>query len=336
MVTTRDVANKAKVSLSTVSRVINDFPNVNEQTRQAVLNAVKELGYVISTGQNKTHDMTVGIMVPRDTGINIMAHPTLYTVISGISQKLGEASIRNTLLMIDDSSDMPLKNAISKDIDAYILIGTSQKEEDDLIPQLISNNTPVILVNRWIEYSRVNFVNIDDEGASFEAVEHLISLGHKVIGFVNGNPNFRNSKLRFQGYKRAIEKNNIQFEEQYVISGKYDEETGYKAAKALSRLNPVPTAVFTSSDIIAIGLQKGFKEIGFKLPQDISIIGFGDIELASYVQPSLTTIRMPAFDMGMEAAESAIKILEKKSVKYIRIVMESELVIRESTIPFKK
>lgn len=326
----REVAKIAGVSPSTVSRVLNGTSYVNKVTKERVLNAVNNMGYLLNNNKQKNNRLNFGIIVPKTAATNLPAHPTIYSIISGFIEVLLKKDASNSMLVMDEDHKSNISKLFPVLHDGYIIIGTSEEEEDKLLAFLISKDIPAIVVNRWVNEKKASYVNIDDVDAAFNATNRLIDLGHKRIAFVGGNENFRNSKLRLRGYTMAMEQHGLEILPGYVIHGQYTEEYGYNMGPSLLSISPRPTAAFFASDMIAIGLQRSIKEMGLTLPQDMAMVGFSDVNLASYVQPSLTTIRMPAEEMGAQAALALINLIENPNVKRMQIVMDSALIIRES------
>ena len=188
-------------------------------------------------------------------------------------------------------------------------------------------------VNRRLEDKRVSYVNIDDYAAAFHATEYLIRLGHRRIGLINGDESLRNSILRRDGYLGAMKKHGLEIRPEWMLAGEYTEDFGKHAAKHIAELDEDmrPEAVFTTSDVLALGLQKALLKLGFRLPEQLSVIGFGDVELASYINPPLTTVRIPAREMGIQAANAVNYLIQSPSIQNIKIVMKSELCVRKST-----
>lgn len=334
-VTVREIAKLSGVSISTVSRVLNDHPSVDAETRKRVKAVIDANGYVPKlrakpSGQQKS----VCIVLSDSTGKSVHSHPTVYTILGGLTTRLTELGIKNSLHMLGDNPEN-IQALLSTKADAFIFIRTRREQEDIVIPKLLGmkGGVRVMAVNRRLEDKRVSYVNIDDYAAAFHATEYLIRLGHRKIGLINGDESLRNSILRRDGYLGAMKKHGLEIRPEWMLAGEYTEEFGKHAAKLIAGLDEDmrPEAVFTTSDVLALGLQKALLKLGFRLPEQLSVIGFGDVELASYINPPLTTVRIPAREMGIQAANAVNYLIQSPSIQNIKIVMKSELCVRKST-----
>ena len=334
-VTVREIAKLAGVSISTVSRVLNDHPSVDAETRKRVKAVIDANGYVPKlrakpSGQQKS----VCIVLSDSTGKSVHSHPTVYTILGGLTTRLTELGIKNSLHMLGDNPEN-IQALLSTKADAFIFIRTRREQEDIVIPKLLGmkGGVRVMAVNRRLEDKRVSYVNIDDYAAAFHATEYLIRLGHRKIGLINGDESLRNSILRRDGYLGAMKKHGLEIRPEWMLAGEYTEDFGKHAAKHIAELEEDmrPEAVFTTSDVLALGLQKALLKLGFRLPEQLSVIGFGDVELASYINPPLTTVRIPAREMGIQAANAVNYLIQSPSIQNIKIVMKSELCVRKST-----
>lgn len=331
MATLRDVARLAGVSLATASRVVNGYKNVRESTRQQVLKVMRDLNYSYEYRDHARKNITIGVLVSKDTGNNLFQHPTVHSVIMGVIQCCNDKKIMNTMLLIDVENPQCGKQLINKPLNAYILIGTSKKEEDLLIPLLQGLRVPFVVVNRWFEYRHISYVNVDDYNTIREATLRMIDQGHRTLAFANGRKGMRNSIERLEGFRTACKQKDIAINDEWIFHGNYDEENGYQVAETIAKLTERPTLIMTSSDIIAIGIIKGLKIHGIKVPDEVSVVGFGDIPTAVFFQPSLTTIRMPSVELGIEAVEVVMQMINKPIIHHIKFAMDCEFIEREST-----
>ena len=334
-VTVREIAKLAGVSISTVSRVLNDHPSVDAETRKRVKAVIDANGYVPKlrakpSGQQKS----VCIVLSDSTGKSVHSHPTVYTILGGLTTRLTELGIKNSLHMLGDNPEN-IQALLSTKADAFIFIRTRREQEDIVIPKLLGmkGGVRVMAVNRRLEDMGVSYVKIDFYAAAFHATDYLIRLGHRKIGLINGDESLRNSILRRDGYLGAMKKHGLEIRPEWMLAGEYTEDFGKHAAKLIAELDEDmrPEAVFTTSDVLALGLQKALLKLGFRLPEQLSVIGFGDVELASYINPPLTTVRIPAREMGIQAANAVNYLIQSPSIQNIKIVMKSELCVRKST-----
>lgn len=332
-VTSQDVADLAGVSRTTVSFVLNDTPNaqISEETRQRVLEAAAKLSYypnaaARSLASRKTG--TIGLVLCQSPD-RIFADAFLPEVIRGIGDVVQERDLRLLLQSVDDITkpDAYIGLVREKRIDGIILSGP--RSDDRQLPQLREEGFPIVLLGQ-LKGSGVNFVDVDNVGGAKMAVEHLIRLGHQRIAMITNAPlQYTASEDRLWGYRRALEENGLLYDEQLVRYGDFREESGYEAMSQLLALSTPPKAIFVASDLVAFGVMEAIKERGLGIPQDIAIVGFDDVRLANYVDPPLTTVRLPAYKLGARAAATLIRIIDGESVDN-GVLLETELVIRES------
>ncbi|WP_026486899.1 LacI family DNA-binding transcriptional regulator [Caldanaerobius polysaccharolyticus] len=330
-VTIKDIAKYAGVSVTTVSRALNGYPDVNEQTRERIKKIAQELNYspnAIARGlvMNKTH--TVGLVVSELIKPGVY-HPFFLEILAGIKAGLRKDRYDLILFTVDFATqDVTSYEELcnSRKVDGAIVEGL--KLSDPYIEEIKKTNIPTVLIDIPILTDKVGYVSSDNVQAAFEATSYLIKLGHKNIGFINGHSDAAVSFERLEGYKRALQKNNVQYKEEYVIFEDFTQEGGYNSFRKLIFENPEITAVFHASDLMAIGSIKAAQDLGMKVPDDISIVGFDDIELASLIDPGLTTIRQEKFKLGYMAARHLLSIIRGEKPEHI--VVPHKLIIRQS------
>ncbi|MGI6691811.1 MAG: LacI family DNA-binding transcriptional regulator [Christensenellales bacterium] len=337
--TVRDVARKAGVSASTVSRVLSGVSPVRDETRARVLEAVSALRYKYRpVRSNKdaanispwVEKESIGILLPRSSGNDFPGHPTIYSIITAFVDELRNAGIGNSILLIDPDHLDHVETLFTPRYNGYLMIGTSAGEEDKLIPYMISHGIHHVIVNRWMNEKYMNYVNIDDVTASEEAVSYLVSLGHQRIVFIGGDCKLRNTSLRLIGYRKAMDDAGLTVPDEWIMTGEYSEEYGYKVADKLLALSPVPTAAFFCSDMIAIGFQRRCQELGVRLPEQLSMIGYGNVSLSSYMRPALTTVEIPVEAMGRQSALALLNLIRTPSVARVQILLRAPLLLRQS------
>jgi LacI family transcriptional regulator len=223
---------------------------------------------------------------------------------------------------------------LEKNIDGIILAG---KIPTILIKKLIRTNVPLVFIDYFPPDGNFPTIMIDNLSGGFIATNHLIQCGHRKVAFVGGDMDHPSIAERFQGYKMALERNCIDFNEKLVVTKApyLDRENGYKSAKLLIQKGREATAIFACNDAMAIGVLQYLKENKLSVPEDISLIGFDDVEADLSLDPPLTSIRVPKVDMGIECIKMLIDILEKRSVTPRKILMPVELIIRKSTCELK-
>lgn len=327
MATVRQIAELSGVSPSTVCRVINGNAPVKQSTRNKVLAAIHKLESA-SKNDNEVFSSNVGIIMPTSSALNLAAHPSLYTTVLSFIETISSHFIGNTTILMDES--LGFKDYDSANICGYLILGTSDQQEHDLMPILQKKKLPFVFVNRLMGNKQVSCVNIDDVQATEIAVNYLISLGHKKIAFIGGDQNFPNTKLRYSSYLNTLNTSGIIPDRRYALFGSYSEQSGAELADRLLALPELPTAACVSSDSIAIGFMQKLLSKGLKIPEDISIVGFGNIEASSYVSPALTTISQNSQEMGRVAALVLLQLIENKYICSQQVLIRTSLIVRDS------
>lgn len=328
----RDVAKLAGVSRTTVSFVLNDVPGVKitEETRQRVLEAARQLNYyptaaARSLASGKTH--RIGLILGEGQK-RLSADAFLPTFLQGVTASVHQ---RGYLLVLQMAEDVPSHEAYvrlirEQQVDGLILSGP--RLDDPLLTELAEDRFPLILHGRLDECD-FPCVDVDNKAGGYQATTHLIGLGHRRIGFVSNAPlSYSGAQDRFAGYKQALAEHDIDLDDSLVRTAAFLPQTGRKAMAELLRQPQPPTAVFTASDVVAMGTMSAIQTAGLKIPDDVAVVGFDDIFLAAHVEPPLTTIRVPAYGLGWTAAEILISLIEGDEVS--SVTLETELVIRDS------
>jgi LacI family transcriptional regulator len=330
MITTmRDVAERAGVSVTSVSHVINETRPVSYELRERVLAAMEELGYQpnrLARSLRSGKTQTIGMIVPDS------ADPFFAEVARGIE----DTAFENGYSLILCNSDANLgKEAfytdvlVEKQVDGILFLAAGLSTERIL--DLQQRGMPVVVVDRELPGAHVDLVVTDNAGGGWSATRHLIDLGHRRIGYITAPSDLTLSEYRSTGYRKALEEAGIAADENLVVRGDFDFKSGYRAARQLLANDKQPTAIFASNDIMAIGAICAAVESGLQVPQDLSVVGYDDIPLASYSNPPLTTIAQPNYDMGVRAASLLLERLHDPGRPSQRIVLDVELRIRRST-----
>lgn len=329
-VTIKDVAEKAGVNPSTVSRVINQDPNlsIREETKIRILNAIEELGYrpnAIARSLRLKTTGTVGMLIPDIT------NPFFPEVIKGAESAAAEKNMSLILCNTDENVEKEehyIELLAEKRVDGILL--ASARIQDKTIDSLDKWGIPYVLVNRRTRRASGSYVVVDDVLGAQLAVQHLIDLGHKKIAHISGFLYTDTGLGRFEGYRRTLNLNGVPFLSEYMVEAGFTEKQGYRAMKKLMALPEHPTAVFASNDLIAIGAITAIHEEGLHVPEDISIVGYNDIWLAEKISPPLTTVKLPLYDMGYLSMEMLAKKITHEPVEQEQIILKPELVLRKS------
>ncbi|WP_270172078.1 catabolite control protein A [Paenibacillus sp. SYP-B4298] len=328
-VTIYDVAREAGVSMATVSRVVNNNPNVKPQTRKKVFEAIERLGYrpnAVARGLASKKTTTVGVVIPDISnsifaevarGIEDIANMYHYNIILCNADKRKEKEIRviNTLL--------------EKQVDGLLFMGGAVTDEH--VQAFTTANVPIVLCATTDERGTIPSVDIDHEAAAFDAVTALIEKGHKSIAMISGTlQDPANGFARFQGYKRALETAGLAYDESLVRVGNYRYESGIEAMKYFLELANKPSAVFSATDEMAIGAIHAIQDFGLRVPDDISVISVDNSRAASMVRPQLTSVAQPMYDIGAVSMRLLTKLMKKESVEHSKVVLPHELISRQS------
>ncbi|MCM3267493.1 catabolite control protein A [Paenibacillus elgii] len=331
-VTIYDVAREAGVSMATVSRVVNNNPNVKPQTRKKVFEAIERLGYrpnAVARGLASKKTTTVGVVIPDISnsifsevarGIEDIANMYHYNIILSNADKKKEKEIRviNTLL--------------EKQVDGLLFMGGAITEEH--IQAFKTSSVPVVLCATADEQRTIPSVDIDHEKAAFDAVNVLLENGHRDIAMISGTlQDPANGYARYQGYKKALEAANIPLREDLVRIGNYRYESGLEVTKYFLELDNRPTAIFAATDEMAIGAIHTLQDNGLKVPEDMSVISVDNIRMASMVRPLLTTVAQPMYDIGAVAMRLLTKLMNKETKdasELSQVILPHEVIYRNS------
>ncbi|QAY65481.1 catabolite control protein A [Paenibacillus protaetiae] len=328
-VTIYDVAREAGVSMATVSRVVNNNPNVKPATRKKVYEAIERLGYrpnAVARGLASKKTTTVGVVIPDISnsifaevarGIEDIANMYHYNIILCNADKKKEKEIRviNTLL--------------EKQVDGLLFMGGAVTEEHE--QAFRTANVPIVLCATTDEKGQIPSVDIDHEAAAYDAVGKLISNGHTRIAMISGTlQDPANGYARFQGYKRALQDAGLPYDDEIVRVGNYRYESGVEAMKYFVELADRPTAVFAATDEMAIGAIHCIQDSGLHVPEDISVISVDNSRMASMVRPQLTAVAQPMYDIGAVSMRLLTKLMKKENVERGTVVLPHEIVERQS------
>ncbi|MFQ5855368.1 MAG: LacI family DNA-binding transcriptional regulator [Anaerolineae bacterium] len=332
-ITSADVARRAGVSRTTVSLVLNNAPgaSISEATRQRVLRAAAELNYhpdaaARSLVCRQTH--TLGLVLCQ-TPDRVFADAFLPQVLHGVGRVAQEHDFKVLLQYVEDVTrpDAYVALVRGRHIDGIILSGP--RSDDEQLPQLYAEGFPVVLLGQ-LPKTPTPFVDVDNVDGAYRATEHLIRLGHRRIGLITNAPlAYTASEQRRAGYQQALEAHGIPYDPALVRYGDFREESGYAAMMSLLDGKP-PDAVLVASDLVAFGALEAIKMRGLRVPGDIALVGFDDVPVARYVDPPLTTIRLPAHQLGAEAARLVLRLIAGEEPEETQILLQTTLVVRDS------
>ncbi len=337
----KDVADLAGVSIKTVSRVLNNEPHVQEKLRRKVRDAAQTLDYVPSQSARSLRGS-------RSYNINLVCHMAGSNYVNSIQfgaviacQELGYQLSISLLENLTSKSIADIRAAFDVLVrrnrpDGVVLL--APYANDEKIGFVLNDlGIPVVRVGPVDLQTKGIMVEIDDYQAAIEVVRHLADLGHKRIGFVRGSEDQRATHVRHSGFTVAMEAAGLELHEDLVRPGAFDFSSGYEAGLHFLSLEDRPTAIFSSNDDMAAGLIAAFIEAGLKVPEDMSVVGFDDADIATRMRPFLTTVRQPLSDLGGTAVSELVKSLsDNKTPGPQRIVLDHEFVLRGTTAPPKR
>lgn len=326
-VTIKDIAKLANVSHTTVSRALNNSPLINEETKDKIKSIAKQLKYVPNYNAKNLvlhKSNNIGLFF---SSIRAGTSPTfLFEILRGVSSVINQ-NYNLVVTGIDNCNKFEFVD--NKRFDGIIIM--SQSEDDNaFIYHLIDNKIPLVVLDRDMQDERVINILSDDRHGSFKAVEYLIENGHRDIAIIEGKEGFKSSNERRTGFMDALIEYNIQVNKNYIVRGSYDMESGYKAMEKLLDMAKVPTAVFCSNDDMAVGAIKAANDRSFKVPCDISVIGFDNIGFCEYSVPALTTVKRPMEKISILGAKKLLQLIDGKSFESGKMYINTELVIRDS------
>ena len=331
MATMKDVAQLAGVSTATVSRALMNPEKVSVSTRKRVETAVLEAGYspnTLARNLRRNESKTIITIVPD------ICDPYFAEIIRGIE----DAAVENDyLVLLDDSGQQKKRESsfvnlvFTKQADGMLLLGTDHPFDVSKPEQ--KNLPPMVMACEFAPELELPTVHIDNLTSAFEAVNYLAQLGHKRIAQISGPTTATLCKFRQQGYQQALRRAGVSMNPAYSTVGDFTFEAGAQAVRQLLALPEQPTAIFCHNDAMAIGAIQEAKKLGLRVPQDLSIVGFDDIQFAQYCDPPLTTISQPRYEIGRQAMLMMLDLLKGNDVQAGSRLLEAKLVVRGSTAP---
>ena len=329
--TLKDVAKEAGVSVSMVSRVLGNYGYFSEETKRKVLEAAKKVGYepnVIARGLRTRKTKAIGVII---SDVVTFFFTTLVRGIEDVARESGYSVI------LCNSDENPVKEreylATLYEHNVDGLIVSPSPGNHNYLKKLVKAGVPLVLVDRAVRGIKAPTIIVDNEAGSYEAINHLISLGHRRIGIITGLRGVMTSEERLAGYKRALEKNGLPIEKELIKEGDFRREKAYKATQEFVRMKNPPTALFVCNEPMTSGALLALKENKIKIPEEMAIVGFDDPVWASFTTPALTTVTQPSYSMGTLACQTLLKEIKGDFHNRILsedIILKPRLTIRES------
>ena len=329
--TIRDVANRAGVGVGTVSRVLNNSPSVREITRQKVLQAIAELDYSpspIARRLSLGRTLTIGVIVP------FFTRPSYTERLRGIEATIADSEYDLIVFNVETPGkrdqyfqDVPRRERV----DGLIIVSLSPNDQD--VQRFLRTGVPTVLIDA--HHPLLSRTTVDDVAGGRIATQHLINLGHHKIAYVSdmleNRFRFVSSQNRYSGYRQALDAAGLPFRPEYHQQDEHGRHLAHGMANTLLTLPDPPTAIFAASDIQAMGVLEAAQDLGLQVPEDLSVVGFDDIEIAEYLE--LTTMRQLLFESGQEGVHLLLNAIDNSSAKPTCRVLPTELIVRRTTAP---
>jgi LacI family transcriptional regulator len=299
----RDVAQRAGVSISTVSRVLNNSCPVSADKRERVEEAARELGYIPNPAARSLllrKTGVLGVVVPFATG------EFFSEFLSGVDQTASDHKYF-LLISISHRSDEDLRMAVAnlnKRVDGLLVWAPEVRASD--VKSLVSRDLPTVFLNSLAPSKGDDLIDFDNYGGMYSLASHLIRQGHRDIAFLKGPPRAADAKLRLEGFRAALSSHGMRLRPDLEFDGEYTVEAGYKVVPRVLRITPPPTAIMAPNDQAAIGVLRGLHEAGVRVPEQMSVTGFDDVPSSRYVTPTLTTAHVPVRELGELAIQKLV------------------------------
>ncbi|CAG0947673.1 Catabolite control protein A [Anaerolineae bacterium] len=327
--TSQDVAKKAGVSIATVSRVLNDSPHVRPAARTKVLRAVKALNYQPNRTAQRLRakqSKVIGLI------ISDIQNPFFTSIVRGIED---HAHRHGYSLVLCNSDEDPQKeqlyiNVMRAEAVAGVII-TSTLDSNPLLSDLRDHKIPVVAVDRRIKNQKIDSVCVSNALGAHAAVSHLIELGHRKIGLIGLPWTCVPGKERYDGYQNALREHGLSVSRQLIRIGDAKQASGHTCTLDLLKSQPSLTALFVANNLMTLGALSAIRECGLKIPDDISIVGFDDMPWASLLQPPLTAVAQPTYELGQKSAELLLARLNEPDIPVAHLQLDTTLIVRGST-----
>jgi DNA-binding LacI/PurR family transcriptional regulator len=334
-VTINDIAKIAKVSPSTVSRVIANNPKISIATREKVFKIMKEMNYhpnIIARSLANKSTKIIGVIIP-GTAEKAFQHPFFPEVLRGISSIANKNNYN--ILIASSSNHEEEKQTLQEFVHGGIAEGIillASKVHDQSVAELQKNDFPFVLIGKPENDVEVNWVDNNNFAIGYELTQHFIKQGHKKIAFLGVSSDYIVTLDRLNGYKKALMDKGLSVDERLIVESKFIDDSGYELVQQLSERGINPTGIIAGDDLLAFGVMKWISEHGLNVPEDIAVAGFNNVPLSMFCHPSLTSVEVNAFSLGTKAFELLLAVLNSNDKSYCRAIVPTELVIRESTV----
>ena len=336
-ITIYDIAKGVGYSPTTVSRALNDHPAVNKKTKQRIYDIAAQMGYrsnLFASNLRKQRTNTIGVIVP------ILNSNFQSSVMAGMEKVANEAGYNLIISQSMGTMQKEMANAktmYNSRVDGLLVSLAHDSESIEHFEPFFKKGVPVIFYDRVAEHKQSTSIVIDNVQAAYKATTHLVEQGCRNIVHITGNLKINLYTDRLKGYKYALIDKDLPFRESLVFATDLTEEAGIKAAEQILKMNPRPDGIFVANDFCAVNCMKALKQAGVAIPDDMAVVGFNNDPITRVVEPNLTTIDYPGYEMGEVAVRSLVNYLDSLSDISITntVTLRSELIIRESSLKSK-
>ena len=330
--TLEDIARRVGVSRSTVSRVVNNHPNISDEVRARVLTVINETGYQPNAAARSLvsqRSQTLGLVLPHAVSA-FFTDPYFPHLLKGISEACNQHDYALAFFLITSKDDeKKIFNKVSnRSFLDGVLVQSGHHGDQEIIGCLVDAKIPQVILGRPYRADNVSFVNVDNVKGAYTAVSHLIRLGRRRIATITGPLESTAGSDRRDGFLMALKERGFNDDKDLLIEGDFTEQGGYYAMQSLLRKNP--DAVFVASDVMAVGAIRAIQESGRRVPEDVAVVGFDDVPLSTMTDLELTTIRQPVIETGVRAVEVLIDLIENGVDFPQHIILDTKLVVRSS------
>ncbi|MFF2885682.1 LacI family DNA-binding transcriptional regulator [Paenibacillus sp. NPDC057967] len=335
MVTIKDIAKAAGVSPSTVSRVVSNHPRISKATSMKVKKIMDEMGYhpnLMAKSLVSKTTRTLAIMLPRPAE-ELFQDFFFGELLRGIltqSTRAGYDMLLAAATSPQDENETISRLVLGRRVDGVILL--SARTNDPLIDILNNHNFPTVLIGRSEGHQNILSVDNDNEQAAYDATQHLIIQGHERIGFVSGPPNLTVSHDRMSGYRRAMREAGLSMRSEWIVEGEFLQQSGYRAMSFMMSLPERPSGLVVIDDVVGFGVLRGLNELGYTVPDDISLVSFNNIALSELATPPISSIDIGTYQLGYTASQLLIRRIMEEDIHQPRMIIPHRLIVRDSSI----
>ncbi len=340
MVTIKDISKKSGYSVTTVSKALNNYPDIAKTTKERIIGLCNEMGYVPNSSARSlktAHSFTIGVVFEENTDQGLQ-HPVFSRILESFKSKVEKKGYDILFLArsMGNQNGSYLQHSIRKQVEAILVLCADFNTSE--MSELYHSDLPVVMID--FNASNVTTITSDNETGVNQAIDYLVELGHRKIAHIHGELESFIGGQRKEFFEQRMAHHGLALKEEYLANGTYfSKEEGYIAMQELMKLDIPPTAIFCASDLLAIGAMEAIKDAGKRVPEDFSLVGFDGIDLGQLITPRLTTIKQDAKAMGQLAADNLLDYIDNKdrvSIEGKTITVDTNLIKGESTQPLKK